>query len=268
MKPRAIAGRTALVTGASSGLGVDFARELARRSVNLIVVARRIDALESLAQELRAAHEVSVQVIGADLSLPTAASELYDRLSAAGAKVDILINNAGLGLYGETQRIPWAKEQGMLQIDVVTLTGLIKLLLPQMLERRFGYILNLSSIAAYQPSPLYATYGAAKTFVLYLSEALNHELRGSGVSVTAVSPGITATEFLKVSGQKATPYQRLVMMQSEDVVRISLDAMLAGKSSVVPGLVNSITAWFGRFSPRALSVPTAELLMKSNEAHH
>ena len=249
-------------------MGADFARELARRQVRLIIVARRIENLQSLAGELRAACNVEVQVVQADLSLPSAASDLYELLTSQGAKVDILINNAGLGLYGEAWRIPWIKEHGMLQIDVVTLAGLTKLFLPQMLERRFGYILNVSSIAAYQPNPFYASYAAAKTFVLNYSEALNHELRGSGVSVTVVSPGITATEFLKIAGQKATPYQRLVMMQSADVVRIGIDAMLRGKPSVVPGRINALTAWFGYFSPRALSVRVAELLMRSNEPQH
>ncbi|HEV2037225.1 MAG TPA: SDR family NAD(P)-dependent oxidoreductase, partial [Candidatus Eremiobacteraceae bacterium] len=185
MQGRSIAGKRALVTGASSGLGADFAREFARRGSHLVIVARRTDQLDALAAEIRQQHHVEVDVVGADLSLPTAAQDLYNRVVAAGWAVDVLVNNAGLGLYGDAVLIPWPKEQAMLAIDVVTLAGLTKLFLPHMLERRFGYILNLSSIAAYMPTPLYASYAAAKTFVLFYSEALHHELRGSGVSVTA-----------------------------------------------------------------------------------
>jgi uncharacterized protein len=268
MNARAIAGKRALITGASSGLGADFARELARRGAHLLIVARRMQALDQLAAELRESYGIEVLIESADLSLPAAAQDLYDRISAAGVQVDILVNNAGLGLYGESVLIPWTKEQAMLQIDVITLAGLTKLFLPQMLERRFGYILNLSSIGAYQPTPLYASYSAAKTFVLYYSVALNHELRGSGVSVTAVAPGVTATEFLKVSGQQPTFYQRLVMMRSPDVVRIAVEAMLARKPSVVPGLANALTAWLGHIAPAAWSLRVSELLMRSNKPNH
>ncbi len=214
MRPRSIAGKRALVTGASSGLGADFARELGRRGAHLIIVARRMEQLEALAAEVRSACGVEVDTIGMDLGLPSAAQALFDRIAGMGRTIDVLINNAGLGLYGQSVQIPWPKEQAMLQIDIVTLAGLTKLFLPQMLERRFGYILNLSSIAAYQPTPWYASYSAAKAFVLYYSEALNHELRGSGVSVTALSPGVTATEFLAVSKQKPTAYQRFVMIKA------------------------------------------------------
>jgi uncharacterized protein len=264
----AIQGKRALVTGASSGLGADFAREFARRGSKLIIVARRIDQLETLAAEIRAAYHVDVDVISMDLSLPTAAQGLHDRIATSGKAVDILVNNAGLGLYGESALIPWPKEQAMLQIDVVTLAGLTKLFLPQMLERRFGYILNVSSIGAYQPTPLYASYSAAKTYVLFYSEALEHELRDSGVWVTVVSPGVTATEFLTVSGQQATPYQRFLMMRSPDVVRIAIDAMLAGKRAVVPGFLNALLAWAAALTPRWLSLRIAELLMRSNTPEH
>lgn len=268
MPRAALKDKRALVTGASGGLGAEFAREFARRGTNLIIVARRAEQLELLAAEIRATHHVGVDVLSMDLGLPTAAQDLFDRIAVAGMAVDILVNNAGLGLYGESVLIPWPKEQAMLQIDMVTLAGLIKLFLPQMLERGFGYILNVSSIAAYQPTPLYASYSAAKAFVRYYSEALGHELRNSGVWVTVVSPGVTATEFLNVSGQRATWYQRFVMMRSPEVVRITVDAMLAGKRSVVPGFLNALLAWAVALTPRALSLRVAELLMRSNTPEH
>jgi uncharacterized protein len=263
-----IKGKRALVTGASSGFGADFAREFARRGTNLIIVARRTEQLETLASEIRAMHGVDVDVISLDLGTASAAQELYDLIVAAGKPVDILVNNAGLGLYGESALIPWPKEQAMLQIDMVTLAGLTKLFLPQMLERHFGYILNVSSIAAFQPTPLYASYSAAKAFVLYFSEALGHELRDSGVWVTVVSPGVASTEFLKVSGQKATPYQRLIMMSSADVVKSAVEGMLAGKRTVVPGFANALLAWAVGLTPRSLSLRVAEFLMRSNKPNH
>ncbi len=268
MNERSVAGKRALVTGASSGLGADFARELGRRGAHLIVVARRTDQLEALAAEVRASARVEVDVISADLSAPTAAQSLFDQISRIGKGVDVLINNAGLGLYGRSIEIPWRKEQAMLQIDIVTLAGLTKLFLPQMLERRFGFILNISSIAAYQPTPLYASYSAAKTFVLYYSEALSHELRGSGVSVTVLSPGVTATEFLHVAGQTATAYQRFVMMRSPDVARIGIHALLTGRRHVVPGFLNAALAWGAGLSPHVLSMRLAERLMRSNRPQH
>ncbi|MDQ6767955.1 MAG: SDR family oxidoreductase [Candidatus Eremiobacteraeota bacterium] len=268
MQRKSIANKRALVTGASSGFGADFARELARRGSHLIIVARRTDQLDALAAEIRQQHRVEVDVIGADLSLPTAAQDLYDRVMTVGWAVDILVNNAGFGLYGDAVLIPWSKEQAMLQIDVVTLAGLTKLFLPHMLERRFGYILNVSSIAAFQPTPLYASYAAAKAFVLFYSQALHHELRGSGVSVTALAPGVTATDFLRVSGQQPTAYQRFVMMRSADVVRIGVNAMLAGKATVVPGFLNVLLTTVSAISPRAVSIRVAELLMRSNKPQH
>jgi uncharacterized protein len=266
--PQDIKGKRALVTGASSGFGADFAREFARRGTNLIIVARRTEQLETLAVEIRAMHGVDVDVISLDLSAAGAAQELFDLIAAAGKPVDILVNNAGLGLYGESVLIPWPKEQAMLQIDVVTLAGLTKLFLPQMLERRFGYILNVSSIAAFQPTPLYASYSAAKAFVLYFSEALAYELRDSGVWISVVSPGVASTEFLKVSGQQATPYQRLVMMGSADVVKSAVEGMLAGKRTIVPGFLNALMAWVVSFSPRWLTLRVAEALMRSNKPEH
>ena len=156
----------------------------------------------------------------------------------------------------------------MLQIDIVTLAGLTKLFLPQMLERRFGFILNISSIAAYQPTPLYASYAAAKAFVLYYSEAVNHELRGTGVSVTVLSPGVTATEFLQIARQKPTAYQRFVMMRSPDVARIGVNALLTGRRAVVPGFLNAALAWGAGLSPHMLSMRLAERLMRSNRPQH
>jgi len=256
--------RWALVTGASSGLGLGFAGELASRGAHLVLVARRQDRLLALAQELRSRFGRQVEPIAMDLAAESAPVELHGRLKAAGRNIDVLINNAGLGLYGPFMDIPWERERGMLQLDIVTLVHLTRLFVPDMVARRFGFVLQVSSIGAFQPTPLYASYSAAKAFVLSHGEALNYELRGTGVSCTVLSPGVTATEFLEVSGQRATFYQRRMMMQSADVTRIGVEAMLRGKPSVVPGLMNALTAFGTRFMPRRLAAAIAYRTMKSS----
>jgi hypothetical protein len=261
MTTRTLNGQWALVTGASSGLGADFARELAARGANLVLVARRADNLRAIQAEITARHAVQVEVIAMDLATPEAPQQLYDQLKAAGRRIDMLINNAGLGLYGRFVDIEWERERNMLELDIVTLTHMTKLFVRDMLARNHGYILQLASIGAYQPTPLYASYSAAKAYVLNFGEALNYELRKTGVKVTVLSPGITATEFLKVSGQQATLYQRAVMMQSPDVVRIGINALLKGKPSVVPGRLNAIMAWSNRLVPRRVQAAVAYRLM-------
>lgn len=262
MKESLIRGKWALVTGASSGLGVDFARTLAAQGCNLILVARRADLLLQQQQEISSSYGVQVMTIPMDLSLPTAPQELYDQIKQAGKTVDVLINNAGFGLYGSFTSIPWERERNMLELDIITLVHLTKLFVQDMVARNFGFILLIASIGAYQPSPLYATYSAAKSFVLNFGEALNYELRGTNVKCSVLSPGITATEFLKVSGQKPTLYQRLVMMQSADVARIGISNMLKGRPSVVPGWLNAVMAWSNRLMPRRMSVAVAYRLMQ------
>jgi uncharacterized protein len=262
MKPFQLANQTALVTGASGGLGADFARQLASRGANLILVARREEQLRLIAAEIEKTYSVSAQIAALDLVAPGAPETLYRQLQEKGTRVDILVNNAGFGIFGEFASVPWEREKAMLELDIITLTHMTKLFIPDMLARRSGYILQVSSIGAYQPSPTYATYSAAKAYVLSMGEAINYELRQSGVSVTVVSPGVTKTEFLNVAGQSPTLYQRLVMMESPTVARIGIDAMLRRRSSVVPGFLNSLTAFSTRFMPRRLQAAAANLLMQ------
>lgn len=254
-------GKTALVTGASSGLGVDFARHLAARGCNLILVARRENQLRVVQEEIGQRYGVEVQIIPMDLAAESAPQALYDQIKAEGKQVDVLINNAGYGLYGQFTEIEWEREKNMLELDIITLMHLTKLCVKDMVVRNFGFILLVSSIGAYQPSPLYASYSAAKSFVLNFGEALNYELRKTNVRCTVVSPGITATEFLKVSGQQASLYQRLAMMKSEDVTRIGIESMLKGRPGVVPGRLNAISVWLNRLMPRRISAALAHRLM-------
>ena len=250
MKSDILKGKTALVTGASSGLGAEFARQLAAMGCNLVLVARRLELLEKLKQEIQGKHTVEVRVISLDLGTSDAPRSLYAQLQAAKLPVDVLVNNAGFGLHGEHMQIPWERERQMLMLDVVALMQLTKLFATDMQARDFGYILQVSSVAAYQPSPSYAAYAATKACVLLFGEALNFELRKSGVSCTVLSPGVTATEFLKVAGQKASLYQRIFMMQAPAVVSTGLTAMLKRRPSIIAGWLNALVAWSTRFVPR------------------
>lgn len=258
-----IRGLWALITGASSGFGVDFAHLLAARGANLVLVARRTAPMEELAAQLRAQHGVQVRVTGLDLTAADAATQLKQGLDADGIAIDILINNAGYGLYGEFLQQPLEKTLDMMQLNMLSLTRLTHVFVQQMKQRGRGYMLLIASIAAYQATPTYAAYAGSKGYVLLFGEALHQELAPYGVKVSVLSPGITATNFLAVSGQRPTLYQRLVMMQSRPVAHIGLQAMFKGKLSVVPGLMNKLTIFSNRFTPRSIQSKVAYTLMKN-----
>jgi short-subunit dehydrogenase len=255
-------GKTALITGASSGLGADFARQLADRGCNLILVARRMERLQELQKEITAKHSVWVECMAIDLLEENAAQQLYNQIKDGGKVVDVLVNNAGLGLYGEFWTNPFERLHQMLELDVVVLTDLTRLFIPDMLARNFGYILLIGSTGSFQPTPTYAAYAAAKSYVLSFGEALHYELRQSAVKCTVLCPGVTRTEFLEVAGQQVTAYQRQSMMESADVVRIGIEAMLKGRSSVVAGWLNAFLAWGTRLLPRQALAATTSRLMK------
>lgn len=255
-------GRTALVTGASSGLGVDFATILAERGCNLVLVARREDRLRQLADQLGATHGIQAHVVGMSLSPLGAAQTLYDRIAALGLSIDVLINNAGFGVHGPFVDSRWEKDEEMLLLDVVALTHLTKLYVRDMLTRERGWVLQVSSIGAYQPSPTYAAYSAAKSYVLSFGEALSYELRGSNVKMTVLSPGVTETEFLAVAGQRRTLFQRMSIMPSRPVAEIGIEAMLRGTPSKVAGTMNALTTWSLRFVPRRLQAAMANVAMQ------
>ena len=255
-------GKVALITGASSGLGVDFARQLAQRGCRLVLLARRQDRLLELQQQISTTYNVPVESIAMDLVEADAPQRLYDQLKSASLDVDVLVNNAGYGLFGEFAGLPWERTQTMLELDVVVLTRLMRLFLPGMVERNFGFILNVASTGAFQPTPTYAAYAAAKSYVLSLTEAVHYELRHTAVRVTALCPGVTRTEFLQVAGQKMTTYQRLTMMESPAVARIGIAAMLKGRSSVVAGGFNALAAWTMRLLPRQLQAALSALAMR------
>lgn len=260
-----LTGKRALITGASSGLGVDFARQLAAKKINLVLVARRRERMEDLASELREAHEIDVVVVPMDLGDSDAPEDLYDLLKARNLPVDILINNAGFGLYGQVLDLEWEKEQAMLQLNIFTLVHLSKLFARDMVAKGWGRILQVGSIGAFLPCPTYASYGASKAFVMSFGEAFNYELRGTGVSCSVLSPGVTETEFHAVSGQDYTPYQKMVLMQSADVVREGLETLFKGKPNVVPGLGNKLTIFSLRLVSRPVATVISYLTMRSRD---
>jgi short-subunit dehydrogenase len=230
---------------------------------NLILVARRRDRLEDVAEELIRSHGIQAEVVPFDLGDSDAPQDLYDLLKARGMQVDILVNNAGFGLYGNFLDLDWEREQAMLQLDILSLVQMTKLFARDMVDRGWGRILQVGSIGAFQPCPTYASYGAAKAFVLSFGEAFNYELRGTGVSCSVVNPGVTRTEFHEVSGQAYTPYQKFVLMESADVVRDGLAAMLKGKPSVVPGFVNKLSVFSLRFFSRSMATAVAYMTMRA-----
>lgn len=258
-----LSGKWALVTGASSGLGVDFARELARRGCNVVLVARREERLRHVQSELQSQHGIKALVVTLDLAQPRAPQELYDGLAAQQVAVDVLVNNAGFGVFGQEIDIPWERTHEMLSVDILALTHLTKLFARDMVRRRSGYILQVASIGAYQPSPTYAAYSAAKSYVRSYSQALNFELRGTGVSSTVVSPGVTATEFLQVAGQRRTWFHNMTMMTSDQVAAIGVRAMLARRYSIVPGFMNWLTALLVNLTPDPWNAAVTYRAMKN-----
>ena len=247
--------QTALITGASSGIGADLARLFARDRYDLVLVARNGAKLQALSDELRRAHGIRAAVMGVDLAVPGTPENIARRLREQRIRIDVLVNNAGFGVYGPFGETDLEVELRMLQVNIVSLTHLTKLLLPGMLARRSGKILNLASTAAFQPGPLMAVYYASKAYVLHFSEALARELAdGSGITVTALCPGPTRTAFQAAAGlQKSRLVRGGLMMDSTNVARIGYDGLMRGKSVVIPGIRNRIVARFVRILPRDLA---------------
>jgi short-subunit dehydrogenase len=258
-----IAGRWALVTGASSGLGAAFARELAREGCNLVLVARRADRLEDLAKSLESACSVQVAIEPFDLRAEDAPARLVSRLESAGRTIDILVNNAGFGLHGSFVELPWQDQQDILRLNLSAALHLTKLLIPGMQARNRGYVLHVGSTSAYQPTPSFAVYAASKAFLVNFSEALSYEMRGSGVRVMVLSPGPTRSEFFAVSGLKGNRYLHFSMMSAQQVAKDGLRALLRGRTSRVAGVLNRIQVVGVRFIPRRLAAAFAYAALRS-----
>ena len=237
--------KVALVTGASAGLGVEFARRLSKRGDRLVLAARRKDRIEALAKELGNARAVAI-----DLSKPNAAAELMTDIEEHGDAVDLLVNNAGFGLIGRFAELDARREREMIDLNVGTLTDLCRAVAPAMIERKSGAILNVASTAAFQAGPNMAVYFASKAFVLSLSEALHQELKRHGIKVSCLCPGPTKTEFGDVAGFGGNRLFDWVAMDAAKVVEIGLKGLDRNRAVVVTGWINKSVAASTRFAPR------------------
>ncbi|MBX2863643.1 MAG: SDR family oxidoreductase [Leptolyngbyaceae cyanobacterium MAG.088] len=243
----------ALITGASSGIGREFATIHAKRGGNLVIVARSVDKLAAVKADLESTYSIQVTIIAKDLSLPEAAQEIYDEVKAAGIEVDYLINNAGFGGQGKFHEREWATDLAMIQLNVVTLTALCRLFLPDFVKRNRGRILNVSSTASLLPGPLQAVYYATKAYVTSFSNAIAEELHDTNITVTALLPGATETEFARTSGLDKTELFKETA-SARSVAQDGYAGMLAGKLDVISGvsLAQNMTLAMIPFIPKKL----------------
>jgi uncharacterized protein len=241
-----------LITGASSGFGEEFARQYAEQGHALVLVARRLDRLQALAETLRQRHGSQVVVEQVDLTDIAAIVRLHERLRDRGIAIDILINNAGHGLQGPFAAAPLDAALAMVQLDIASLTAVTHVFAQDMRARRRGKILLVASLLAYQGVENFAVYSAAKAYVLRLGEALHRELKRDGITVTTLCPGLSDTGFATAAQQKLTPTLKLLMMKPAPVVRAGIRALHAGRMSIVPGLSNKLVAIFTWATPRCL----------------
>jgi len=225
-------------------------------------VARRAERLDALAADLRATHGITATPIALDLTQPGAAETLFARTEGAGIPIDVLVNNAGFGTQGWFPRIEWSKTAEQLQLNIVSLTELTWRFVHAMRDRGRGRILNVASIGAYLPTPGYATYAAGKAYVRNFSEALDFELRGTGVHVCCLCPGPTNTEFTAVAGHKISALERRAFMSADRCARIGLRALFAGRRLIVSGWLPSLVMWLTRFAPRRLVTRITAVFMQ------
>lgn len=253
----------ALVTGASSGIGLELARQLASKGHDLLLVARNEARLLVLAEELANGHGVRAQVLPMDLSLRDAADHLADEIERRGLAVDVLVNNAGFGLFGRHVETDLADEQQMIDVNITTLTRLTKRLLPAMVRRQRGRILNVASTAAFQPGPYMAVYYATKAYVLSYSEALSEELGNGGVTVTALCPGPTASGFQdKAAMHDSALVKGKRLPTAAEVAVYGVAALLAGRRVAVPGVANKLMVQSLRITPRCLVTRLVALMSR------
>lgn len=257
--------KTALITGASSGIGAELARLHAEQGGDLIVVARRQEKLESLKSELEAAHGVTVHILPKDLARAQAPQEVYDEVRAWGVTVDYLVNNAGFGSRGFFHKQDWGINEAMIQVNIMALAALTRLFVPDMVARHSGRILNVGSMAGFLPGPLNAVYYASKAFVISFSEAIADELRHTGVTVTVLCPGPTESEFNRVAQMSDVNLTRTIAT-ARQVAEAGYEAMLRGRTVLVPGVLNKVTIHgLLRLSPRRVSTRISRFLMEKRE---
>ncbi|MDB5282377.1 MAG: short-chain dehydrogenase [Bacteroidota bacterium] len=245
----------ALITGASKGIGKAIAIELAKRKYNLILVARSEQLLQELANEMQLSYKVEVQYLAIDLSQPDAAMQVAGFVKQKNIALNVLVNNAGYGLWGKFEKIELAKQVNMIRLNNESLVSLTYCLLPFLKEQNEAYILNVASTTAYQAIPFMSVYAASKAFVVSFSRGLASELRGTGVSVSCLSPGSTNTFFMEVAGmnsKKLVDLSNKVAMSAEEVAAAGVAAMFNKKTEFIPGFSNKLTAYANNFLPKRL----------------
>lgn len=248
----------AVITGASSGIGTEFARVLAERGCDCVLAARRRERLDGLAEELRQSHGAEVHVVAVDLATPEGPAALFEAVQALERPVAWLVNNAGLGMFGPFADQDLAALHRMCALNMGAVMELTHRFLPTMVAHGSGRILQVSSVGAFQPSPLYAVYSATKSFVRDFSQAVSWELRGTGVTVTSLCPGLTTSEFHQVAVHDTPPHFAWVTMSARSVAEIGVRRAEQGRAHVTPGLMNLIMGWAVKWTPRSISTAAAE----------
>lgn len=260
-KSNARSAKRALITGASSGLGLEFAELLAAKKVDLVLAARRQEPMEKLASDLRRRYGVDIHVEPIDLAAPGAAARLKSSLDEKAMRIDVLVNNAGYGLHGDFLDTPLERTTDMIQLNITALTELSYVFGRDMAARGSGEILLIASLLAFQPVPTYAAYAATKSYVLSFGEALHDELRSRGVVVTSLCPGHTETGFDAAAGAYISPTLRMLTMKPRPVAEAGLRALSQGKASVISGLMNNIVAFSNRVTPRSMQRASMKRVM-------
>ena len=255
--------KTAIITGASAGIGMELARVLAKAGHPLILVARSEEKLSALKNELEKKHRVSVDYLVKDLSEKNACQEIFDAVQLKKIEIDILINNAGFGDFSDFANADWEKLNQMIQLNITALTHLTKLFLPQMIAKRYGRIMNVASVAAFQPGPYMAVYFATKAYVLSFSEALSGELKETGVSISTLCPGPTESNFMEVSNMSESAFIKGKKFPSSlSVAEYGYKSMMQGKTVAIHGTGNYFLANLNRFVPRKWVVGITSKLMR------
>lgn len=257
--------KTALITGAASGLGYELSLLLANDNYNLILVDIDVEKLEYVKVEIIKTHDCNIDILVKDLSVPNVANEIVKEIK--GVEVDVLVNNAGFGLFGSFNNTQWLRELDMIHVHIITSTHLTKLLLDGMIKRDSGKILNVSSIAAFQPGPLMSIYYASKSYLLSFSEAIANELKGTGVTVTVLCPGPTKTAFQKVVSETASNNKiRFNMASPSDVALYGYKAMQKGKTVAIPGFINKLLSSVHRFVSRSMAAEIVRNIQEKNRS--
>jgi uncharacterized protein len=257
--------KTVLITGGSKGIGYEFAKLFAKDNYRLVLVARDEKKLLECFQYLTKNYNTEVITISKDLSLPSASQELYDKIKSDGINVDVLVNNAGIGVFGAFSETDLKKELSMIELNVISLVYLTKLFLKDMVAQNNGKILNIASTAGFQPIPLFSLYAATKAFVLFFSEALSEELRGnSNVSVTTLCPGAVDTDFKTSAHMENSKNFKGKMLDVQTVAKIGYKGLMKNKRLIIPGIKNKILAFSVRFLPRGLVLRVAKSQVENN----